>query len=227
MTRTSRVDVLVVSAHAGELRGLLPHLGERLDGMLLGLHVSTKSVGVGSTAAAAAATKRIAQLEPRAVIMIGTCGVYPGIEGYQPYDIVVASKVHLIDHAVFAGRASFPEPMQAELAPAAPLSAGLAAAGPRVRRASVASPMAFTDDDAFALGVPSRTGCEVENLEAFAVAQACHLLQVPLAVVLAVTHVVGSHRKVDWQKFERHASIGAADVVVNWLHQGAQGLPAA
>lgn len=220
-----RVDVLVVGAHGPDLRGLRHHLGERLDGNIGGLHVTGKTVGVGMAVAGASAAKRVFQLRPRAVVQLATCGIYPGLSDYQPYDVLVASRLRLVDHAVLAGQARWPEPMQEERQPHAMLAAGLAATGGRSHRAAIACTLSITTDDDLAASMPGRTGCHAENLEGFAIAHACHLAEVPFASVLAATHVVGPGAREDWQKFERQATLAAAEVLVRWISNGAQGLP--
>jgi nucleoside phosphorylase len=220
-----RVDVLVFGAHAPDLRGLRNHVGEHLDGAIGGLHVTGKTVGVGCGVAGASAAKRVFQLQPRAVVHLGTCGIYPGLAQYQPYDVIVATKLVLVDLGVLAGRARWPEPMQSERETHAMMASGLAASGRRAFPAVVACTYAITTDDAIASEIPKRTECHAENLEGFAIAHACHLAEVPFLSVLATTHVIGSGATADWQKYERQATLSAAEVLVSWIHNGAQGLP--
>ncbi len=219
------VDVLIVSATPPEQRGLRSHLGDRLDGQIRSLHVVAKAVGIGLGVAGAATAGRIVTLQPRAVIHLGTCGIFPGLDQYRPYDVIVASKISLLDHAVAAQKASYPEPMQTELTTHGMLSAGLAATGNRTSLAPVACPLSTTIDDALAAAVPQWLGAHAENLEAFAVAHACHLAQVPFAIMLGATHMVGSRAKEDWRQFERQSTLAAAEVLTTWMLNGAQGLP--
>tara|TARA_B100001750_G_scaffold222745_1_gene212390 strand:+ start:365 stop:1033 length:669 start_codon:yes stop_codon:yes gene_type:complete len=218
------IDVLVVGSHPAELRGLRQTLGERLDGRLQGIHVSAKTVGIGLANAAASTAKRLFQLEPRAVIHLGTCGIYPGATQYQPHDVLVAQKVHLLDHAAEAQRAAIPDPMSVEHSVDGTLMAGLTATH-RARPAPIASPLANTTDDQLAASVLQRRGYHAESLEAFGVAQACRLAQTPFAGVYGVTHVVGSNAQVDWQQFQRQSSLTAAEVLLAWVHAGAPGVP--
>ena len=220
-------DVLVLGAHPPELRGLRDRLGPRLVGRIQGLEVLGKVVGVGGVVAAAATMRRLLLVEPRAAILVGTCGVYAGCEGYRPKDVVVAERCVLVNHAVAAGRAAYPEPLRTRLDAPAHLVAGLRASGPRVHAGGVASPEAFTLDDALAASVPAAHRCEVEHLEAFAVAQACESAGVPFTAVLGVTHVVGSRAGDDPRRFAKDASEAAFQVVASWLRAGAPGLPAA
>lgn len=220
------VDVLVLAAHAPEFVGLRPHIGDALHGHVGAHFVVAKTVGVGLAVVGAATATRIAQLRPRAVVVVGSCGVYPGPHAYQPLDLIVPSRLTLFDPSVSAGKAAFPAPMQTMVDLDPPLaSALLAEAGPRARAANVATTMAITTDDAVARAVHEATGLEAENLELFPMALACMAEQVPLAAVLSVTNVVGSKGRADWQKYQRDAAVAAAEVVVSWVRAGAKGLP--
>src|SRR5690606_15067952 len=115
--------------------------------------------------------------------------VYAGVPGYQPYDVIVGSVFHLVDLGVLQGSSTFPQPMQTEVRPHPTMSVGISAAAPRARQVAIASPLAETTEDTISARIPALTGCEVENLEAFAVAQVCSMAQVPFAAVLGVSHV--------------------------------------
>ncbi len=222
---TDKVDLLIVGAHGPDLRGLRSHLGERLDGAIRGLRITAKTVGIGIPVAGPSTAKRVFQLEPKAVIHLGTCGVFPGFEQYRPHDVIVGTQVTLVDHAVNAYRASFPEPMQTTLATHTMLSQGLAACGPRTHMAGIGSTLALTVDDTLAAEVPQRCPVHAESLEAFGIAHACQLAQTPFACVLGATHVVGSRGRDDWRQFERQSTISAAEVLIAWIMAGAQGMP--
>lgn len=220
------VDILLLAAHAPEFVGLRPHLGEGLVASVRGLTVVAKTIGVGMAVAGAGAANRIQQLSPRAVILLGSCGVYPcGVE-YLPLDIFVPSRFHLFDPSVAGGKAEFPDPMQTVLDPHPLLTAGLvASAGGRCRSAPIATTLAITTDDGVARAVHPATGLEAENLELFPVALACRAAEVPFAAVLGVTNMVGSTGRTDWVKFQRDAAIASAEAFMTWLHNGAQGMP--
>jgi nucleoside phosphorylase len=220
------VDVLILAAHAPELVGLRPHLGEGLHAIVQDLHVVAKTIGVGMAVCGAGAANRIHQLAPRCIVLLGSCGIYPGPHAYRPLDLVIASRCHLFDPSVAAGKAEFPGPMQTLLDTHPTLSAGLAAhGGPRARIAEVATTLAITVDDAVASQVQPRTGIEAENLELFPVALACRAADVPFAAVLGVTNVVGSTGRQDWRTFQRDAAIAAAETIISWVRTGASGLP--
>lgn len=219
-----RVDVLVVAAYAPELVGLRPLLTEKLDGSIRGLHVLGKTLGIGMPIAGASMANRLHQLSPRCVVLLGSCGVYPGLPDYRPNDVLVASRILLIDHAVAAGRAAFPDPMTTTVELHPLLAAGLGTS-PRTRVAPLATTLSMTTDDALAGTVHRASGCEGENLEAFAVALACSAANTPFAAVLGVTNVVGARGRDDWRTYQRTAAVAAADCVIAWMQQGAQGLP--
>lgn len=224
---TTPVDVLVLAAHAPEFIGLRPHIGDALHGTIGGLYVVAKTVGVGLAVAGAAAAMRIQQRCPRAVVVIGSCGIYPCEHAYQPLDIIVPSSLSLFDPSVAAGKAAFPEPMQTVIEPDKALTTGLLkAVEQRGRSAKVATTMAITTDDAIARLVYGATGLEGENLELFPIALACRAADVPFAAVLSVTNMVGSTGRTDWRKFQRDAAIASAEVVVSWMRKGAEGAPA-
>jgi nucleoside phosphorylase len=220
------VDILILAAHAPEFVGLRPHLGEGLNGVVRGLNLVAKTIGVGMAVSGAGTANRIHQLNPRAVVLLGSCGVYPSSVEYRPLDMVVPSRCHLFDATVAAGKAEFPEPMQTVLDPHSLMGAGLcASAGPRGRQAPVATTLAINVDDTIARAVQPATGIEAENLELFPVALACLAANLPFAAVLGVTNVVGSQGRVDWRQYQRDAAVAAAEVIITWVQNGAQGLP--
>lgn len=221
-------DVLVLAAFAPEFAGLRPHLGEALSGTLRGISVVAKTVGVGMAVSGAGTANRLHQLKPRAVILLGSCGIYPCPTQYRPLDRVIVRSCHLFDPSAAAGKAAFPEPMQTAIDTHGPLSAGLlAAAGPRAHIAPVATTLAITTDDAVARAVHPVTGFEGENLELFPIAIACRAADIPFGAVLGVTNMVGSTGRVDWRQFHRDAAIDTAEVFLNWIMNGAAGLPSA
>lgn len=184
-----------------------------------------KAVGIGMAAAGPSTARGILAVKPRAVILLGSCGVYPGLPQYRPHDVLVSNRIQLISHAVTAGRSSFPGPMQTTQECDPMLGAGLVTGAGRVFLAPLACTLATTIDDGFAAGIQANTGCEAENLEAFAVGQACRASEVPFAAVLGVSNIVGSTGAQDWIQFQRAAVTAAAESIVTWIQRGAQGLP--
>src|SRR6185295_4181994 len=105
-------DVLLVAAHAPDLAGMRTFLGEKLDGQMRGLTIKTKVLGFGMAVAAASCARGVQALAPRAVVLIGTCAVFPGLAQYRPYDVLLPTRVQLCDASVLARKAAFPDPMQ-------------------------------------------------------------------------------------------------------------------
>lgn len=220
-----RTDVLVVAAGAPDLIGLRPHLGDKLSGTVRGLVVNSKVVGFGHAAAGSTTTRGLLALKPRAVVMVGSCGVYPGLPTYQPHDLVVAPRVIALDHAVIQGGSEWPTPMTTTIDASPPMVAGLSAGRARTHVAIVASPLAMTRSDSLSARIPSVAGAHVENTDVFGVAMAASGANVPFACVLGVANIVGSTGHSDWQQFQREAVTQAANAVLAWVHAGAAGLP--
>lgn len=220
-----RTDVLIVAPSAPDLVGLRDHLGEALHGTIRGLVVRSKVVGYGPAVSASATARGLAALKPRAVLLIGTCGVYPALPLYRPHDVVVSARVVCLDHAVLQGGAEYPSPMTTTLEASAPIVAGLTTGRHRTHVAVTASPPSLTRSDALAGRVTQSTSAHVENTEAYGVACAAVGASVPFACVLGVANIVGSTASTDWPQFQREATTQAANAAIAWLHNGAAGMP--
>ena len=218
-------ELLIVAASAPDFAGLRAHIGERLDGTIRNVPVRTKVLGLGMSTAAAGAARGILAVEPRAVILLGTCGVFPGLAQYRPLDLVIPSRIHAVDPLVLQGRAEFATPMQTMCESHPMMVAGLIATAPRAHGTPLASTLGRISEDALAATMHAASGCDSENPEAFGVAAACSAARVPFVAVLGVTNLVGSTGRQDWGQFQREAVTQAANAVANWLHTGAQGLP--
>jgi nucleoside phosphorylase len=225
MAAQKKSDVLVLAAHAPELVGLRPALGPGLRGTVAGLQIECATVGVGMPASASGTTRVLAEHAPRAVVLLGSCGMYPRRIDFRPLTPVVASGVRLIDASVLAEQAAFPAPMQLLCEPDRALSDGLAGADPGCLRGEVATTLSITTDDTLAQALGSKSGCAAENLEAYAVALACAAHDLPFACVLVATNAVGSEGRSQWQNYQRSAAEKAAELLIQWLEQGARGLP--
>lgn len=218
-------ELLVVAASAPDFAGLRAHIGERLEGAIRNVPVRTKVLGLGMAVAGAAVARGILAVEPRAVVLIGTCAIFPGRAQYRPLDVVVPPRVQVLDIGVVERRAEFPTPMQTVAEAHSMMVAGLVGSHPRAHQAPLASSLGRITDDALANQLAAATGCDGEASEAFGVAAACAAAQVPFAAVLGVTNLVGSTAAKDWAQFQREAVTHAAGTLANWLHAGAQGLP--
>ncbi len=226
MTREhGRIDVLVVGASAPELVGLRDALGAQLEGVIRGLVVRSKLVGYGSVAAASGTARGIAALAPRAVVHVGTAGIYPGLSGFQPCDVLVASKIVAFDHGVARGDAEWPAAMTTSYEASAAMAAGLRAERHRTFIGAIASSSASTKSDERAAHAASLGAAIAESTEALGVAAAAIGASVPFACALGVSHIVGSTARTDWARFQRSAVTQAAACVLAWLHGGAPGMP--
>jgi len=222
MFRDLRTDVLVVAAHAPELAGLKSLIGDDLRGAVGDLRVTAEAVGIGLAAAAAGTAMAVEAHAPRCVVLVGTCGAYDGRRGDLAIgQVVTANRIRLASTAAVEGRGAFPAPMRALIEPDATLTA--AVAGTTAPLVAVATTLAITTDDALALRVGSALDCDVEHLEAFAVALTCARLQIPIAVVLGVANRVGSRARDEWLRHHAVAGQASTDVVASWLRAGAPG----
>ncbi len=226
MTTSKGADILVLAAYAPELVGMRATLGTALAGVVRGLRVVCATVGVGLPTAGAGAMRHLRDAKPRAVILLGSCGAYPKKPAFAPLEAVVPERIQLVDTAVVLDKAAFPAPMQTVMEPDPVLSHGLATCLPGVRRGQLASTLSITTDDTLAARIGKRTGCDTENLEAFSVGVACAGLPLPFAAVLVVTNLVGSEGREQWSKHRRKAADHSARLLLDWIHRGAQGLPA-
>ena len=197
MSQSSSGPILVVAAFPPELKALASLLRARAQRGAPA--VARAVVGVGLVEAAAGAARAVALLEPRAVVLVGTAGVYPTARRPRPAigTAVLVRRAHLASLAVASGAAYLPEPM--------PPRGGhrrRAAPGPAGRRphpaVDVACPLGITRTRAAATAL-ARPTWPPENLETFAVARACAEAAIPFAAVLGITNQVGPQAHQRWQ----------------------------
>lgn len=173
----------------------------------------TRVLGVGMCEASARTALLIAAERPSAIVLVGTCGVYPG-KSFFLDSAIVADRFRLIDGGHAAGRAAFPPPMEVDLRPDEGLTTGLSAG---MARGPVATTLAITTDDLLAGALADSSECAFEHLEVFGVAQACALTKTPFAAVLGIANVVGSRGRAEWQAHHQAASAAALTIVESWL----------
>ena len=114
MAKTQPADLLVLAAHSPELIGLSSMLGPTLAGAVNGVRVVCATVGVGLAAAGVGAMRALRETRPRAVVLLGSCGLYPRMD-FEPLVPVIPRAVQLVEPSVLAGKAAFPGPMQTSL----------------------------------------------------------------------------------------------------------------
>jgi nucleoside phosphorylase len=175
-------------------------------------------------AAASGTMRHVRDARPRAVLLLGSCGLYPARVEFRPLQMVVPKAMRLVDPSVLAEKAAFPAPMQLLLETDAALSDALAECDPSALRGEVATTLSITTDDTLARSVARKSACCAENLEGFAVALACAARDLPFASVLVSTNAVGSTGREQWRKHQRKAAERGARLVLDWLERGARGL---
>lgn len=210
-------DVLLLAAFHPELAPLRARLGDGMRARVGGRDVAARIVGIGLPVAAAGAAMQLAEMQPRAVVLLGTCGAYltAGAEGPRIGEVVAARRLRLVAPSVVDGLAQFPEPMSvvADAHPA--IADALVRAG--ARAVDVATTLAITVDDAAAARVAHRAAVQVEHLEAHGVAAACAARGVPFGAALGVANTVGSRARDEWRANHRAAASAAAEAVLRAL----------
>ena len=204
-------DLLLLAAFHPELAPLKAALGEGMRARLGGRDVAARVVGIGLPMAAAGTAMQLVEMQPSAVVLLGTCGVYAG-SGIAVGDVIAARRVRLVDYSVVQGAAQFPDPMSVvtDVHPAA-LQA-LVGAG--ARAADVATTLAVTVDDAAAAHIARATASHVEHLEAYGVAAACAARGIPFGAALGVANHVGAGAREEWRAHHRTAAAAAVEVVL-------------
>ncbi len=159
-----------------------------------------ESVGLGAVAAAACTAALIAREEPDEVVLIGTCGSYPG--GPPLGSAVLAGRVGLSPGVASMGLGYVPKPSE-PLSCTPQLTARLAA--PVV---DVLTVHAITTDPVLAARLADG-GWSVEHLEAYGAALACAQAGVPFAAALGVASEAGPEAHSHWLLHRREAQRAA------------------
>jgi nucleoside phosphorylase len=204
-------DILLLAAFHPELAPLRDRLGDGMHARVGGHDVAARVVGIGLPVAATGAAMQLAEMTPRAVVLLGTCGAYDG-RGIRPGDVVAARQLRLAAPSVVDRLAEFPEPMSLRTEADAHVTTALVAAG--ARAADVATTLAITVDDAAAARVAQNLAVDVEHLEAHGVAAACAARGVPFGAALGVANVVGARARAEWRARHRAAAADAVGVVL-------------
>jgi len=225
MPRAQVIDVLIAAAHASELEGLAQAFGSAHTLRVRRLRVRRAEVGVGLLAAAVGTARLLQRQRPRALILLGSCGIYRDAARTPLLTAAIPSALQLMDAATSAGQAAYPEPMPIRAQTHPGLSAALARFGQRPVRGGLLTTPGITTSDALAKRLARTSGCVVENLEALAVALACQAERVPFSALLSITNVVGRRGRADWAAHRRAAAVRGADHLLAWLARGAPGLP--
>jgi nucleoside phosphorylase len=212
-------DVLILAAFHPELAPLHVLLGDAMRGYVGQVFVVARAVGIGLPMAAAAGAMHLGEVQPRAVLAIGTCGAY-ACSGLGIGEVVVARRVLLVDPSALEGTSQFPGPMSVVTDAHTPMANAISLAT-GVSSADVATTLGITVDDAIAARIAQATGAHVEHLEAHGVATACAARGIPFGAVLAVANRVGARAREEWRVHHHDAARAAANVVLAWIHAGA------
>lgn len=162
-------------------------------------------MGVGALAAAAGMATGTAP-PPGAVILVGTCGAYPG-SGLVIGDRVVVTRSRLVDPSVLAGTSvALGERV---LESDATLVARVAPIGTAV---TCATTLSLTTSRELGEAIARATGAAVEHLETHGVAVACAAAKLPFVAVLVVANHVGPNGRAEWSEHHRRVEdeLGAA-----------------
>jgi futalosine hydrolase len=205
----------VVSAwrpELAELRRLLPRLPAPVCRRL-----ALGTVGVGLVEAALGASRLLAALRPRAVILVGTAGLYPGSsKSLRIGDTLVVGKMALLSDLEAGHHARLPEVMPRRETATPSLGKAIRQAA-RLPSENVACPLAITGSAAAAIFAGKKSGCALENLEAFSVARAAASLKIPFAAVLGIANHVGLAAHREWKHNAAAAAASACRAVVEYL----------
>lgn len=209
-------DLLLLAAFHPELAPLRSALGDGMRARLGGRDVAARVVGIGLPMAAAGAAMQLVEMQPKAVVLLGTCGAYVG-GGVALGEVIAARRVRLVDHGVARGVAQFPDPMSVTTDAHPATLQTLVRAG--ARAADVATTLAITVDDATAALIAGAAGAQVEHLEAYGVAAACAARGVPFGAALGVANTVGARARDEWRKHHRAAAAAAVDAVLRCVDE--------
>lgn len=170
---------------------------------------ATAELGVGPLAAAVA----VARLAPRpsAVVLVGTCGAYPGAH-LSIGERVVVRVSRFVDPSVVLGTSTSitDDVLEAD--------EGLVDRFRAIGRAvTAATTVALTTNDDLARGIRRTTGADVEHLETHGVAVACAAAGIPFVALLAVANFVGESGRAEWREHHRRVEDALGEAVAGLL----------
>jgi futalosine hydrolase len=206
---------LVLSAWDPELSGLRQGLAQMPAAARRS--VSARPAGVGLIEAAVGATRAIAEVQPTAVVFVGTAGLYPGRRpDLELAEVVGARRILLVDSAVLRGQAFVPAPLPVATEVTPSLRDRAARQG--VLMGDVACPIGITKGLATARQIARGLDCDVENLEAFAVARAAAAADLPFAALLGISNAVGPAGHREWKRHAESAAHAACRAALSLIH---------
>jgi futalosine hydrolase len=205
------VDLLICTAT--DLEGAI--LRDRLRDA--GDAVQLLRTGVGAVNAAHALTLALTRARPKAILVCGIGGAYPG-SGLAIGDVACAD-VECYGDLGAAGPEGFldmralgfpvvdaPSPLYNDL----PLQIF-----PTDRRVKFVTVNTCTGTHAAAIAIEARTAGSVENMEGAAVAHVAHLHSVPVGEVRGISNLVTDRDPAAWRV--REAAAGAQEALLAWI----------
>ena len=167
-----------------------------------------ETVGIGPVVAAANAATILARTQPDRVLMIGTCGVYPG-RSYTIGQAIMAKRVGLSYGVAAMGLGYVPRaPEPIECAQDLVESTTLASA-------DVLTTGAVTTDMVLAGRLSDHWA--VEHLEVFGVAFACRQAGIPFNAILGIANDVGPNAHAQWLSHRDEAQNAAREAALQLL----------
>lgn len=200
---------------------LLVGFATDVEGELLRLRVGRRAclakLGVGPVNAAHGLTAAILHFEPRAILLCGVGGAYPGA-GLAVGDVVCAESECYGDLG-----ADSPEGFLDMEALGFPTVGGPAPLYnvfpmqlfPAERRARFVTVSTCTGREETARALAARTGGSVESMEGAAVAHVARLHSIPVGEVRGISNLVGDRDRARWRV--REAAAAAQEAILAWL----------
>jgi len=210
-----RIENLATQTHAG----MAFHTGT-IDGV----DVIVSQSGIGKVAAAISATLLIEKYAPNCIINTGSAGGFD--EKLNVGDVVIGSQVrhHDVDLTVFGYEMGQCAQMPAAYLPHAQLAQIAKDAAQnsqqdiQIVEGLIATGDSFMADPAKVeyarSNFPTMQACE---MEAAAIAQTCHLFNVPFVVIRSLSDIAGKQSELSFEEYLVTAAKNSADMVMAML----------
>ena len=197
---------------------------EFCTGTLNGVEVVVSQSGIGKVAAAVSTTLLIEKYAPDCIINTGSAGGFD--EKLNVGDVVIGTEVRHddVDLTVFGYQigqcaqmpaAYLPHP---ELARVASEAAAASGQGVQIVKGLIATGDSFMADPAKVEvarnNFPTMQACE---MEAAAIAQTCHLFEVPFVVIRSLSDIAGKQSELSFDEYLVTAAKNSADMVMAML----------
>lgn len=193
------------------------------EGELHGVSVVLLLSGIGKVSASVATTLLIEYFCPDVIINTGTAG---GLRTTSVYDLILASEVrhHDVDVTAFGYEigqqaqmppAFFPDPKWFDLAKSV-----VEKRNNRLHCAPVVSGDAFISDPSRLKQIETHfPQAKAVEMEAAAIAQTCHLLNVPFIMLRAISDKAGEGNTVSYEQFVAQAGKISAEINMEIIKQ--------